>query len=67
MLATRAFTPLRSASRQIVQQRRGVHIVNKVGDNFPFKYENKRAFTVWFSAVMTLGWAVPFVACGWQQ
>ncbi|GAA5826580.1 hypothetical protein JCM11251_002436 [Rhodosporidiobolus azoricus] len=47
---------------------RAFHVENKVNNNLPFKYEgeSKRRFTYGMMTIMSLGFAVPFLAAAFQ-
>ncbi|KAL8277619.1 hypothetical protein RQP46_010051 [Phenoliferia psychrophenolica] len=63
-----SLSALRVATRQASPSlRRAYHPTNTVGNNTPFDYQNRKAFTAKLIAFVTLGWSVPFVACGYQQ
>lgn len=72
LLARSSAAALRTVARPASQTvaRRTLHfghIENKVGNNFPFDYTKTVKFSLLFWGGITLGWAVPFVAIGWQQ
>ncbi|KZS97562.1 hypothetical protein SISNIDRAFT_481480 [Sistotremastrum niveocremeum HHB9708] len=45
---------------------RFVHIENKLGDNMPFSYSNKRAFGIKLAAFLLSGFSIPFIAASVQ-
>ncbi|KAK9896055.1 hypothetical protein P389DRAFT_74011 [Cystobasidium minutum MCA 4210] len=70
LLAVQQVTHRRVAgtvTRRCLTVRRAIHIENKVYQNMPFDYRNRRAFGVKLVAFLGTGFALPFVAVWFQQ
>ncbi|QRV91084.1 Cytochrome C oxidase subunit VIIc [Ceratobasidium sp. AG-Ba] len=65
LLAARTVTRNAMAMRQAVG-RRSMHVDNVVGNNTPFSYQNKAAFAAKVTLFLGAGFAIPFVAVGYQ-
>ncbi|KAG9092144.1 hypothetical protein FS749_015968, partial [Ceratobasidium sp. UAMH 11750] len=65
LIIARAATRNAIVMRQTIG-RRSMHVDNVIGNNTPFSYQNKAAFAVKTFLFLGTGFAIPFVAVGYQ-
>jgi len=49
-----------------IGKNRYIHVENKVGNNMPFSYSNKRTLALKVSLFLLTGFSIPFVAAAVQ-
>ncbi|KAG9128170.1 hypothetical protein FRC07_003999 [Ceratobasidium sp. 392] len=65
LIAARTVARNATTMRQVIG-RRSMHVDNVIGNNTPFSYQNKAAFAVKVFTFLGAGFAIPFVAVGYQ-